>query len=163
MCADKVVSKGTKECRGGGGGGGRGRDGWCGKSVVYLTSRGRPTDIDLQLGKACYLYGRYGYRGNVFIFLFLHFHSCSSFFPVPLFHLLYYLFCLFSLFLWETIQNDPQGLTLSLNPTTVQKIPKECHSHEAQPFLGQKKNRWGTKTNMREGYKASLCIYYSHH
>ena len=33
-------------------------------------------------------------RGGIFLFLlFLHFHSCSSFFPVPLFHLLY---CLIS-------------------------------------------------------------------
>ena len=48
-------------------------------------------------------------RGGMCLFLpFLHFHSCSSFFPVPLFHL-YYLFYLFSPFLWETTQNDPQG------------------------------------------------------
>ena len=26
----------------------------CGKGVMYLTSPGRPTDIDLRLGKACY-------------------------------------------------------------------------------------------------------------
>ena len=51
-------------------------------------------------------------RGGMFLFLlFLHFHSCSSFFPVPLFHLLYSLFYFFSPFLWETTQNDPQGLT----------------------------------------------------
>ena len=51
-------------------------------------------------------------RGGMFLFLlFLHFHSCSSFFPVPLFHLLYSLFYLFPPFLWETTQNDPQGLT----------------------------------------------------
>ena len=51
-------------------------------------------------------------RGGMFLFLlFLHFHSCSSFFPVPLFRLLYSLFYLFSPFLWETTQNDPQGLT----------------------------------------------------
>ena len=51
-------------------------------------------------------------RGGMFLFLlFLHFHSYSSFFPVPLFHLLYSLFYLFSPFLWETTQNDPQGLT----------------------------------------------------
>ena len=51
-------------------------------------------------------------RGGMFLFLlFLHFHSCSSFFPVPLFHLLYSLFYLFSPFLWETTQNYPQGLT----------------------------------------------------
>ena len=28
--------------------------GWC-EGAVYLTSLGRPTDIGLQLGKACYL------------------------------------------------------------------------------------------------------------
>ena len=51
-------------------------------------------------------------RGEMcFFLLFLHLHSCSSFFPVPLFHLLYSLFYLFSPFLWETTQNDPQGLT----------------------------------------------------
>ena len=53
-------------------------------------------------------------KGREVMFLFLlvlHFHSCSSFFPVPLFHLFCYLFCLFSPFLWETTQNDPQGLT----------------------------------------------------
>ena len=50
--------------------------------------------------------------GRMFLFLlFLPFRSCSSFFPVPLFHLFYYLFYLFSPFLWETTQNDPQGLT----------------------------------------------------
>ena len=47
-------------------------------------------------------------RGGMFLFLlFLHFHSFSSFFLILLFHLL---FCLFSPFLWETTQNDPQGL-----------------------------------------------------
>ena len=51
-------------------------------------------------------------RGESFhFFLVPHFHSCSSFFSVPLFHLLYYLFYLFSPFRWETAQNDPQGLT----------------------------------------------------
>ena len=35
-------------------------------------------------------------RGGIFSFLlFLHFHYCTSFFPVLLFHLLYYLFYLF--------------------------------------------------------------------
>ena len=57
-------------------------------------------------------------RGECFLFLLsLPFHSCSSFFPVLLFHLLYFLFCLFSPFLWETTQNDPQGLTCHLTPT----------------------------------------------
>ena len=31
--------------------------GWC-EDVVYLTSSGRPTDIGLQLGKACYACSR---------------------------------------------------------------------------------------------------------
>ena len=48
-------------------------------------------------------------RGEIILFLlFPHFHSCFSFFSVPLFHLFYYLF---SPFLWEKTQNDPQGLT----------------------------------------------------
>ena len=46
-------------------------------------------------------------RGEMFLFLlFLHFHSCSSFFPTPLFHRFYCPFYLFSPFLWETTQND---------------------------------------------------------
>ena len=51
-------------------------------------------------------------RGGMFLFLlFLHFQSCSFFFPVPLFLLFYYLSYLFSAFLWETTQNDIRGLT----------------------------------------------------
>ena len=51
-------------------------------------------------------------REGMFLFLLcLHFHSCPSFFPVLLFHLFYYLFYLSCPFLWETTQNDPQGLT----------------------------------------------------
>ena len=106
--------------------------GWC-KGVMYLVSPGRPTDIGLQLGKACFVVGilchlgiqmilAYSWarpailivgkgRGGMFLFLlFLPFHSCFSFFPVPLFHLFYYLFYLFSPFFWEATQNDPQGL-----------------------------------------------------
>ena len=46
-------------------------------------------------------------RGGMFFFiLFLHVHYYFSFLPVPLFHLLYYLFFPF---LWEMRQNDPQG------------------------------------------------------
>ena len=52
--------------------------------------------------------GRGGGGGEVGLFLlFLHFHPCSSFFPVPLFHL----FNLFSPFLWKITQNDTQWLT----------------------------------------------------
>ena len=81
---------------------------------MYLVSPGCTTD---QLILA-YSWARpatlaaVGGRGGMFLFLlFLHFHSFSSFFLVPLFHLLYYLFYLSSPFLWETTQNDPQGLT----------------------------------------------------
>ena len=95
--------------------------GWS-KGVVYLTSPGRPTDIGLQLGKACYLSLAAGEgKGRMFLFLlFLHFHSFSSFSSVLLFHLLYCLFYLSSPFLWETTQNDPQGLLCHL--TTTQSI-----------------------------------------
>ena len=41
--------------------------GWC-EGVVYLKLPGHPTDIGLQLGKACYLFCVAGKgRGNVFI------------------------------------------------------------------------------------------------
>ena len=55
----------------------------------------------------------------MFLFLlFLHFHSCSSFFPVPHFCLLY----LFSPFLWERTQNDPQRVDVSLNLNWISLI-----------------------------------------
>ena len=67
------------------------------------------TDIGLQLARPAILAASIG-RGVVCFFpLFLHFHSFSSFSPFPLFHL-YYPFYLSSPFLWETTQNDPQGL-----------------------------------------------------
>ena len=63
---------------------------------MYLWSPGRSNDIGLQLGKE----GKGG--GGMFSFLpLLHVHSCSIFFPVPLFHLFYYLF-----YLLETTQFD---------------------------------------------------------
>ena len=66
-------------------------------------------------------------RWGMFLFLlFLYFHFCSSFFPVTLFHLLCYLFYLFSPFLWEMTQNDPQGLTCRETNTINQFLGKEC-------------------------------------
>ena len=57
-------------------------------------------------------------RGGMFLFLlFLHFHSCSSFFPVPLFHLLYSLLSLFSLSLGDDTK-WPSRVDVSLNPNT---------------------------------------------
>ena len=59
-------------------------------------------------------------RGRMFLFLlFLHFHSSSSFFPVPLFDL-FYLFCLFSPFLWGWRQHKMiHGVDVLLNPNTI--------------------------------------------
>ena len=50
--------------------------------------------------------------------LFLHFHSCSSFFPVPFFHLFCYLFCLFSLSLGDDTK-WPTRVDVSLNPNSI--------------------------------------------
>ena len=58
-------------------------------------------------------------RGGMFLFLlFLHFHSCSSFFPVPLFHLLYSLLSLFSLSPGDDTK-WPSRVDVSLNPNTI--------------------------------------------
>ena len=51
---------------------------------MYFASTGRPTDIGLQLGKACYHCSRCGYRGMFLLLLFHHFHSFSSFSTLPL-------------------------------------------------------------------------------
>ena len=57
---------------------------------MYLTSPEHPTDISLQLGKACCPCSMWWGGGggvNIFIssvFCFFHSHSCSSFFPVTI-------------------------------------------------------------------------------
>ena len=64
-------------------------------------------------------------RGGMFLFLlFLRLHSCSSFFPVPLFHLLYYLFYLISPFLFS-----PSRVDVSLNPNTVKNMSAKCREN----------------------------------
>ena len=85
--------------------------GWSGGAKVscFLCHRGGHRGVQLILAyswaRPAILVAGKG-REVMFLFLlFLYFHSCSSFFPVPLFHLFYYLFCLFSPFLWETTQN----------------------------------------------------------
>ena len=86
---------------------------WSGVAMVSCILRHRGVQLKLAYSWArpAILVAGKG-RGGMFLFLlFLHFHSCSCFFPNRLFHLLYYLFYLFSPFLWETTQNDPQGLT----------------------------------------------------
>ena len=87
--------------------------GWSGVAMASCILRHRGVQLKLAYSWArpAILVAGKG-RGGMFLFLlFLHFHSCSYFFPNRLFHLLYYLFYLFSPFLWETTQNDPQGLT----------------------------------------------------
>ena len=84
--------------------------GWsCGVKVAcILRHRGVQLILACSWARPAILVAGKG-RGGMFLFLqFLHFHSCSSFFPIPLFNLFYYLF---SPFLWETTQNDPEGLT----------------------------------------------------
>ena len=88
-------------------------EGWSGgaKVLCILHHRGVQLILAYSWARPAILVVGKG-RGGMFLFLlFLHFHSCSSFFPVPPFHLLYSLFFLFSPFLWEMTQNDPQGLT----------------------------------------------------
>ena len=87
--------------------------GWSGVAMVSCILRHRGVQLKLAYSWArpAILVAGKG-RGGMFLFLlFLHFHSCSYFFHNRLVHLLYYLFYLFSPFLWETTQNDPQGLT----------------------------------------------------
>ena len=55
-------------------------------------------------------------RGNVFISSVYSLSFLFLFLPCP-FHLFYYLFYLFTPFLCETKQNDPQGLRGRLSPT----------------------------------------------
>ena len=89
------------------------RNGWSGGAKVscIVCHRGVQLILAYSWARPAILVAGKG-REVMFLFLlFLHFHSCSSFFPVSLFHLFCYLFCLFSPFLWETTQNDPQGLT----------------------------------------------------
>ena len=84
--------------------------GWSGVAMVSCILRHRGVQLKLAYSWArpAILVAGKG-RGGMFLFLlFLHFHSCSYFSPNRLFHLLHNLF---SPFLWETTQNDTQGLT----------------------------------------------------
>ena len=84
-------------------------------------------------------------RGGMFLFLlFLHFHSCSSFFPVPLFHLLYSLLSLFSLSLGDDTK-WPSRVDVSLNPNTI-KISALPHPDVIVIWL----NVEGFKTQMKQ-------------
>ena len=62
-------------------------------------------------------------RGGMFLFLlFLHFHSCSSFFLVPLSSPLLSLLSLFSLSLGDDTK-WPSRVDVSLNPNTIKCYP----------------------------------------
>ena len=62
-------------------------------------------------------------RGGMFLFLpFLHFHSFFSVFPVPLFHLLYYLFIFFfSLSLGDDTKWHIR-IDVPLNPNAISPV-----------------------------------------
>ena len=79
--------------------------GWLGEAKVagILCHRGVQLILASSWARPAILVAGKG-RGVGWFLLFLHFYSCSSFFPLPVFHLLYYLFYLFSPFLWETTQ-----------------------------------------------------------
>ena len=83
--------------------------GWLGvaKVLCILCHRAIQLILAYSLARPAVLVAGKGRGGMSLFLLFLHFHSCSAFFPVLLFHLLYYLF---SRFPWETTQIDPQGL-----------------------------------------------------
>ena len=79
-----------------------------GVQLILAYSWARPAIIVAGKGTgARCVCGGGGGGGNVFISSVSSLSFLFSFFPVPLFHLFY----LFSPFLWETTQNDPQGLT----------------------------------------------------
>ena len=60
----------------------------CGEGVGCLSHRGDQLILASSWNRHAILVAGKG-RGEMFLFLlFLHFHSCSSFFPIPPFHLL---------------------------------------------------------------------------
>ena len=90
----------------------------CGEGVSYVT-RVSHLILALSWARPAILVAGKG-RGGMFLFLlFLHFHSCSSFFPVPLFYLLYCLFYLFSL---GDNTKWPTRIDVSLNPNTINQF-----------------------------------------
>ena len=75
-------------------------EGWSGGAKVscILCHRGVQLILAYSWARPAILVAGKG-REVMFLFLlFLHFHSCSSFFPVPLFHLFCYIVSLLSLF-----------------------------------------------------------------
>ena len=67
-------------------------------------------------------------KGRRGILLFLHFHSCSSFFPVSLLSPLLALLSVFSLSLGDNTK-CPTKIDISLNPNTIKTLYQDCSSH----------------------------------
>ena len=103
-------------------------------------------------------------RGGMLLFLlFLHFLSFPSFFPISLFYLLYYLFDFFSPFLWEMIQNDPQGLTCHSTPAQSITDTSNCC-----PSLGYQSAFTSSHSQISQLGTIPICIictslYYHRH
>ena len=114
--------------------------GWSGGAKVscILCHRGVQLILAYSWARSAILVAGKG-REVMFLFLlFLHFHSCSSFFPVPLFHLFCFLICrFFSLSLGDDTK-WPTRVDVSLTPT--QSIwSQRCSSHQSLTvFLGWK-------------------------
>ena len=95
-------------------------------------------------------------RRGLFLFFCFFFHSCSSFFPVPVYHLLCYVCYLFSPILWEMTQNDPQGLTCHLNPNTINQS-RLMHSEKGSKGQTQTvKARSSSLSHFFDSYRYNL-------
>ena len=72
----------------------------------------------LTVGQVLLSLQQVGVEGECYLFF-----SLTFFLPYPS-HLLYYLFSLFSPFLWETTQNDPIRVDMSFNPNAIKRLSK---------------------------------------
>ena len=97
--------------------------GWAGgaKALCILRHQGVHLMFAYSWARPAILVAGKGKVGMFYFFCFITF--IPVLFPVPLFHFYY----LFSSFLWEMTQNDPQRLTcMSLNPNTVNQSHVFC-------------------------------------
>ena len=78
------------------------------RSVQLILAYSRVKTVILVASKGIGVLGAGGWGGDVFISSIYSLSFLFLFLPCSLFHLIYHLF---SPFLWETTQNDPQGLT----------------------------------------------------
>ena len=99
----------------------------CGKGVGYLTSQGVRLILASTWAWPAILVAGKG-KGVMFLFLlFPHFHSCSACFPVPLFHLLYYLLLSLLPFSLGDDTKRPTRVDMSLNPNTISQRGYSSH------------------------------------